>query len=99
MIPFFKKCNLNVRIFNCNNKLIYKYTSENRNHHNKTLYAMVRGNHIYTLNNNINRIQQKICDNVKKQIMNLIRKMMKLKLEFQQQIITYKKKLNQDNIK
>ena len=38
----FKKFNIQVRIFNFLNELIYKYEPEKRNHHIKTFYAMVK---------------------------------------------------------
>ena len=40
------------------NRFIYKYDPEKRNHHIKTLYAMVKNNHIYVLNHNLKSIQQ-----------------------------------------
>ena len=40
------------------NRFIYKHDPEKRNHHIKTLYAMVKNNHIYVLNYNLKSIQQ-----------------------------------------
>lgn len=62
MEAIFKKFNVQVRIFNFVNELIYKYEPEKRNHHIKTFYAMVKNNHIYTLNHDLNSIQQKSVD-------------------------------------
>ena len=59
MEAVFKKLNIQVRIFNFVNEAIYKYGPEKRNHHIKTFYAMVKNNHIYTLNHDLNKIQQK----------------------------------------
>ena len=59
MEAVFKKFNIQVRIFNFVNEVIYKYEPEKRNHHIKTFYAMVKNNHIYTLNHDLSKIQQK----------------------------------------
>ena len=56
---------MNVRLHDGNNKCFYKYSPEHRNHHHKSLYAIVKGNHIYTLNNNLNELQQRINDEKK----------------------------------
>ena len=59
MEAVFKKFNIQVRIFNFVNEIIYKYEPEKRNHHIKTFYAMVKNSHIYTLNHDLSKIQQK----------------------------------------
>ena len=59
MEAVFKQFNIQVRIFNFVNELIYNYNPEKRNHHIKTFYAMVKNNHIYTLNHDLSKIQQK----------------------------------------
>lgn len=59
MEKVFKEYNIQVRIFDFFNKLIYKYDPEKRNHHLKTFYAMVKNSHIYVLNHNLKEIQQK----------------------------------------
>ena len=59
MEAIFMKFNIQVRIFHFVNELIYKYDPEKRNHHIKTFYAMVKNNHIYTLNHDLSKIQQK----------------------------------------
>ena len=38
---------------------LLKHDSEVRNHHHKTLYCLVKGDHVYTLNNNLKELQQK----------------------------------------
>jgi transcriptional/translational regulatory protein YebC/TACO1 len=38
---------------------LLKHDSEVRNHHRKTLYCLVKGDHVYTLNNNLKELQQK----------------------------------------
>ena len=58
MEQVFKQYRIQVRIFNFMNRLIYKHDPEKRNHHFKTLYAMVKNNHIYVLNHDLKSIQQ-----------------------------------------
>eukprot|EP00438_Fugacium_kawagutii_P012227 Skav223953 [mRNA] locus=scaffold798:243805:247131:- [translate_table: standard] len=55
----FEEYNIQVRIFNFFNHLIYKYDPPKRNHHIKTFYAMVKNSHIYVLNHDLKSIQQK----------------------------------------
>ena len=59
MEAVFKKFSIQVRIFNFVNEVIYKYEPEKRNHHIKTFYTMGKNNHIYTLNHDLSKIQQK----------------------------------------
>ena len=59
MEAVFKAYGLQVRIYNIFTNLIYKYDPPKRNHHIKTLYAMVKNNHIYALNHDLKSIQQK----------------------------------------
>ena len=59
MEAVFRQFNIQVRIFNFVNELIYKYNPKIRNRHIKTFYAMVKNNHIYTLNHDLSKIQQK----------------------------------------
>ena len=56
MEKVFKEFNIQVRIFNFCNRLIYKYDPEKRNHHIKTFYAMVKNSHIYVLNHDLKSI-------------------------------------------
>ena len=62
MMPFFEKFRLQIRIFDKFYKLVFKYDPLVRNHHNKTLYAMMDGNHIYTLNHDIKKLEQRTND-------------------------------------
>ena len=64
MEKVFKEYNIQARIFDFCNKLIYKYDPENRNHHIKTFYAMVKNSHIYVLNHDLKSIQQKQSCNI-----------------------------------
>ena len=59
MEAVFKKFNIQVRIFNIVNEVIYIFEPEKGNHHIKAFYAMVNNNHIYTLNYDLSKIQQK----------------------------------------
>ena len=59
MEAVFKTYGIQVRIYNFFTQLIYKYDPPKRNHHIKTLYAMVKNNHIYALNYDLKSIQQK----------------------------------------
>ena len=59
MEKVFIEFNIQVRIYNYFNKLIYKYDPPNRDHHIKTFYAMVKNKHIYSLNHDIKTLQQK----------------------------------------
>ena len=59
MEAVFRAYGIQVRIYNFFTSLIYKYDPPKRNHHIKTLYAMVKNNHIYALNYDLKSIQQK----------------------------------------
>ena len=62
MEPVFKEFRISVRIYDYFNRLIYSFNPEVRHHHLKTFYAMVKNNHIYTLNHDLKSIQQKQND-------------------------------------
>ena len=53
----FEEYNLQVRVY-IFSYLIYKYDPAKRNHHIKTLYAMVKNNHIYALSHDLKSVQQ-----------------------------------------
>ena len=59
MEAVFKTYGIQARIYKFFTQLIYKYDPPKRNHHIKTLYAMVKNNHIYALNYDLKSIQQK----------------------------------------
>ena len=59
MEKVFIEFNIQVRILNYFNKLIYHYDPPVRNHNIKCFYAMVKNKQIYTLNHNIKTLQQK----------------------------------------
>ena len=58
MRPFFVKFKLSVRVFDKFYKLVFRYDPPVRNNNNKTLYCMMDGNHIYTLNHDIKKLEQ-----------------------------------------
>jgi len=62
MEPVFKEFRISVRIYDYFNRLMYSFNPEVRHHHLKTFYAMVKNNHIYTLNHDLKSIQQKQND-------------------------------------
>ena len=63
MQKVFEEYNIQVRIFNFFNHLIYQYDPPKRNHHIKTFYAMVKNSHFYVLNHDLKSIQQKqMCE-------------------------------------
>ena len=59
MEKVFIEFNIQARIFNYFNKLIYQCDPPVRNHNIKCFYAMVENKHIFTLNHNIKTLQQK----------------------------------------
>jgi hypothetical protein len=63
ILPFFVKYRLQLRVFDSFYKLIYQYDPPIRNHHNKVLYCMMKDDHIYTLNHNINKPNQRLANN------------------------------------
>ena len=60
MIPVFIKCRMRVRIIDQLGKIIYSYSPEMFDRNIRALYAMVKNNHIYTLNNIMKRLEQKL---------------------------------------
>ena len=59
MDKVFKHYNIQARIFDFFNRLIYKNEPETRNSHIQPFYAMVKNGHIYTLKNDIKSIEQR----------------------------------------
>ena len=64
MEKVFVEFSIQARIYNYLNALVYKYDPPKRNHHIKTLYALVKNNHIYVLNHDLKSIQQKQESNI-----------------------------------
>jgi hypothetical protein len=53
---FFRKNRIQIRVYNAFNKQIYSYDPPIRDHHIKTVFALLKDRHIYRLNNNLNRL-------------------------------------------
>ena len=58
MVPVFEHYGIQVRIFNSFIKPIFKYSPTKYNHHIPTLYALVKNNHVYTANDNLQMLRQ-----------------------------------------
>jgi hypothetical protein len=58
-LPFFQQYKLKLRVFDVFYKLIYRYDPVVPNFNNKPFYCLTDGNHIYTLNHNLERLAQK----------------------------------------
>ena len=58
MAKVFEYFNLQVRIYDALENLIYKRDPIKRNHHIPALYAIVKNNHIYTASDNMNMLRQ-----------------------------------------
>ena len=68
IVPFFVKHRLQLRVFDQFYHEVFKYDPPVRNHHNKAMYCMMANGHIYTLNHNIKRLEQKQdseCEDIK----------------------------------
>ena len=61
MVPVFEHYGIQVRIFNSFIKPIFKYSPTKYNHHIPTLYALVKNNHIYTANDNLQMLRQMVA--------------------------------------
>jgi hypothetical protein len=59
MLPFFQKYDLQLRVYDDFMNPILIYNPRKISHHNKVLYCMVKGNHVYTLNSNLSVLAQK----------------------------------------
>ena len=60
MVPVFEHYGIQVRIFNSFIKPMFKYSPTKYNHHIPTLYALVKNNHIYTANDNLQMLRQMV---------------------------------------
>ena len=59
MKAVFEEFRLSVRLFNCLGRKIFTFGPEKQNRNNAVLYGMIKGNHIYTMNDNITSIAHK----------------------------------------
>ena len=56
MKPVFEEFRLSVRLYNCFSKRVFTFDPDKKNKNNTALYGLTKGNHIYTINDNINSI-------------------------------------------
>ena len=61
--PFFEKYKLKLRVYDIYYNQIYKYDPEVPNFHQKPMYCITDGDHIYTLNKDLESLAQKTDDN------------------------------------
>jgi len=59
VLPFFTKHKLTLRVYDKFYKMVYKYEPPTPNRNNKVMYCMMTDGHIYTLNHDIKRLEQK----------------------------------------
>ena len=59
MKPVFEEFKLTVRLYNCIGQKIYTYDPDKKNKNITVLFGWIKGNHIYTMNDNINSIAQR----------------------------------------
>ena len=59
VLPFSVKYKLMLRVFDVFYKLIFKYDPLVENSNNKPMYVLADGDHVYTLNHDLKRLEQK----------------------------------------
>jgi hypothetical protein len=66
VVPFFEKFNLHLKVFNEVGKLIFKYVPQNENKATgiKRCYTMIKGNHIYTINKNLEKLRMREIEEI-----------------------------------
>ena len=73
VLPFFVKCKLRLRVYNKFYNIIFKYDPPVENRSHKAMYCLDDGDHIYTLNHDLDRLAQKSCEEIDdKEIQKLI---------------------------
>ena len=55
----FEEFKLTVRLYNCIGQKIYTFDPDKKNKNITVLFGLIKGNHIYTMNDNIKSIAQK----------------------------------------
>lgn len=60
MIPFFDKYNIPVKLFDMSYNLRWRHNQNNINSQIKPLYVLMKDNHIYVLNHDLKRLEQKL---------------------------------------
>ena len=56
MKPVFEEFKVVVRLYNCFSKRVFTFDPDKKNKNISALYGLIKGNHIYTINDNINSI-------------------------------------------
>ena len=64
VLPFFVHCKLRLRVFNKFYKMTFKYDPPVENRTNKAMYCLDDGDHIYTLNHELDRLAHKSWEEV-----------------------------------
>ena len=59
MKPVFEEFKLTVRLYNCIGQKIFTYDPDKKNKNVNVLFGLIKGNHIYTMNDNIKSIAQR----------------------------------------
>jgi len=59
VLPFFQKYKLKLRVYDVFYNLIFKYDPDTPNFNNPALFCVTDGDHIYTLNTDLDRLAQK----------------------------------------
>lgn len=66
MKPVFEEFKLSVRLYNCIGQKIYTFDPDKKNKNITVLFGLIKGNHIYIMNDNIKSIaQQELEENMK----------------------------------
>ena len=60
MKPVFEEFKLTVRLYNCLGQKVFSYEPERKNKNVSVLFGLIKGNHIYTMNDNIMSVSRKI---------------------------------------
>ena len=68
VLPFFEKFRLPLKVFNELGQLIFKHEPENPNKNEKRCYVLIKGNHIYTMNRNLEKLRLKDVEEVNLEI-------------------------------
>ena len=63
MTKVFEHYRIQVRVYDVFNNLVYQYNPEKRDHNIQTLYAVIKNNHIYTVNDNLSSLKQMLPKN------------------------------------
>ena len=58
MTKVFEHYRIQVKVYDVFNSLVYQYNPEQRDHHIQTLYAIIKNNHIYTVNDKLSSLKQ-----------------------------------------